>query len=55
VAGPASIPVTVRSHRVAAMDAASGTGMTRSITVGRKPGSVRGRPMPGMREGIPVA
>ncbi len=47
---PTLRPPTALVHRIAAIDAASGTRIIRSITVGRKDGSTRGRPMPSMRE-----
>ena len=39
---------------MAATDAASGTLIMRSITDGTKDGSTRGRPMPSIREPVPV-
>jgi len=51
---PTGSPMTSRMCRAAATLAASGTGTTRFTRSGRKPGSTRGRPMPSIREGIPV-
>ncbi len=39
---------------MAAIEAASGTSITRSTTVGTKLGSTRGRPMPSIREPLAV-
>lgn len=55
VAGPNSAPRRSARYRIAATLAASGTGTTASTRSALKAGSIRGRPMPGIRDGIPVA
>ncbi|GAA2808196.1 hypothetical protein GCM10020219_094990 [Nonomuraea dietziae] len=53
---PTSRPVTSRTQRIAAIEAASGTWIILSITPGRNEGSTLGLPMPSMREpGAPTS
>ena len=52
---PAFRPVARSRTRMAATEAASGIFIMRSIAVGTKLGSIRGRPIPSIRDGIPVA
>ncbi len=47
---PTLRPLISVVQRIAAIEAASGTRIIRSITVGLKDGSTWGRPMPSMRE-----
>ncbi len=44
----------MEANRIAANDAASGTRIIRSITWPTKLGSIRGRPIPSIREPLPV-
>ena len=46
--------MTVLHHRIAAIDAASGTETIASTIEGTNDGSTRGRPIPSIREARPV-